>query len=639
MDLSQTVHDAAQEVLAAPAPSLIEHLNTFVSQFIGWPFMVSPGFVVDGENRTDTFACVVHTSSVVKGGPNKGGFPSDGVAAVIDASESLNLEGLRLAYERIAQAKRLKKNPSPKDILVNTATLGIIFTKRSDVPIEVLGEELDNLNATSPGEERPDMLVVASTGVINYEVQFPGEEKFSGDFLPPAEGALIAYTPAMYIVMVVWPLGEYSLNKMLAFLIAHLMIFSRGAKLPQWNEVFNGTNQSVVTLRGYQYNLRGELVRVPERFYNDRYIGPMPVNIEDRQGNVLAALRFLPWQDGAAISLEGKLPLERLLLFLEPNVLKRAGVINLKNRQISYVLPITDEHFQQMLRRIHQQSNMVVRPVQPDWTIRKVADEGTSSPFIARLMSGILHLRDMVFNSTDRVAFDMSYDFMLKSLFNSRDAWHRLARAWREHQQKVANGEVVRVRGNTIQVDESVDRELGKEVESFLNAASRALKKGMQDVASFMEVNIGFLFKRQSTFEAGLVALQKSDPELADYLRESRLWSERLQEARNALEHEGWMLPPVQYTHIGNRVEAIEPQIMGQPVTEFAKITFDRLTCFVEDVTAHLLKRRLPAFITLTEVPLAKRRTDIPERFEVTLVQGGMPPWIIAVHSSSFEQT
>jgi len=29
---------------------------------------------------------------------------------------------------------------------------------------------------------------------------------------------------------------------------------------------------------------------------------------------------------------------------------------------------------------------MIVRPVQPDWTVQKVADEGSSSPFMARLM-------------------------------------------------------------------------------------------------------------------------------------------------------------------------------------------------------------------------------------------------------------
>lgn len=640
MDPSRDVHNAAQEVLAAPAPLLTESLTKFIAKFVGWPFTVSSGFAVDGENRTSNFACVVHTTPALKEGPDAGGLPADGVAAVIDASQTLDLESLRAGYDRIVQAKQLKKKPAPalKDAPTTTVTLGILFAQRADVPLEAVGEELDRLNAATPGKDRPDMVVVASTGVINYAVQFPGES-VTGDFLPPAEGALDAYAPAMYVVMVMRPCGEYSLNKMMAFLIAHVEIFSPGAKVPRWIEVLKGVTPNVVTMWGYQYNLQGELVRVPERFYNDRYLAPLPVRIEDRQGNLLATLQFLPWQDGAAISLEGKLPLEGLLVFLGRDALKRGGVIRLKERQISYVLPITDADFRQMLGRIQRQSNMVVRPVQPNWTVQKVADEGSSSPFMARLMIGMLRLRDTVFDSPDRDTFDKPYDFVLKSLFSARDAMGQLRKVWKEHERKVAAGEVARVKGNTLHVDENVDRELGQETDAFLNAASRTLKKGMQDVAGVLNVNIGFLFQKQVAFEAGAAALEASEPALADYLRQARAWSEKLQEARNAVEHEGWTLPPVRYTRTGDRIKATEPQIMDKPATEFTAFIFDRLACFVEDVTAHLLKRKLPSLMTLTEIPHAERPTEMPQRFQVTLAHGGMPPWIITFHTSTFERT
>ena len=52
---------------------------------------------------------------------------------------------------------------------------------------------------------------------------------------------------------------------------------------------------------------------------------------------------------------------------------------------------------------------MVVRPVQPNWTIQKVADEGSSSPLMARLMIGMLDLRDTVLDHTNRDAFDKPY--------------------------------------------------------------------------------------------------------------------------------------------------------------------------------------------------------------------------------------
>jgi hypothetical protein len=642
MDVSQEVKRAAQDVIASPPASFADALNTFVSTFVGWPFTAAAGFVVDKDgNRSDLFACAIHTTPARKEEP--GGFPADGVAAVIDASETLSLDALRAAYARIAYAKRLKKRPAPRvpgATPTTTVTLGIVLAQRSDLPLETLGEELDRLNAVTPGRERPDMVVVASTGVINYGVQFPGES-VTGDFLPPGEGALEAYTPPMYIVMVMRPSGDFSLNKMIAFLIAHLEIFSPGAKVPRWIEVLKGVTPNVVTLLGYQYNLAGELVPVPRGFYNDRYMAPLPVRIEDQGGNLLGMLRFLPWQDGAAILLEqSKLPLEGLLVFLGASALKRGGIMRLKNSVISYVLPITQADFGQMLGRIQRQSNMVVRPIQPNWTVQKVADEGSASPFIARLMIGMLGLRDHVFDQTNRDPFDTAYDFVLKSLFSARDAMRQLTTVWQEHAHRVAAGEVARVERNAIHVDESVDREFGQEAEAFINASARAIKKGMQDVAAVLGVNIGFLFQRQAAFEVGVSALQASDPALANYLRQARtVWSELLQDTRNAVEHEGWTLPRVLYRRTADGVQATEPQIAGRPATEFASFIFDRLACFVEEVTAHLLMRKFPALMALAEIPLPDRKEDVPERFRLTLANGGMPPWMITFHVSSFDES
>ena len=283
---------------------------------------------------------------------------------------------------------------------------------------------------------------------------------------------------------------------------------------------------------------------------------------------------------------------------------------------------------------------MVVRPVQPNWTIQKIADEGSSSPLMARLMIGVLRLRDTVFDHTNRDAFDKPYDFVLKSLFSARDAMRQMTKVWQEHERSVAAGEVARVERNSIHVDESVDRELGQEAEAFINAAARAIKKGMQDVATVLGVDIGFLFQKQAAFEAGVAALQASDPAFADYLRQTRaVWSELLQDARNAVEHEGWTLPPVRYARTGDRIQAAEPQIAERPATEFAAFVFDRLACFVEEVSAHLLARKLPALMALAEVPQPDRPEDVPERFRLTLANGGMPLWVIAFHASSFDES
>jgi hypothetical protein len=113
-------------------------------------FTAAPGFLVDGESRTEGFACVVHTTPAIQEGRDAGGLPADGVAAVIDAIDHLDLENLRSAYGRIAHAKRLKKKPAPalKGTATTTVTLGIILALKSDVPLETLGQELDRLRCS-----------------------------------------------------------------------------------------------------------------------------------------------------------------------------------------------------------------------------------------------------------------------------------------------------------------------------------------------------------------------------------------------------------------------------------------------------------------------------------------------------------
>jgi hypothetical protein len=641
-DLSQEVHDYAQRVTTASGATLAVALNDFIGRFVGWPFKGEPGFVQDhAGNKTEAFTSVIYTASAKATGSGADGFPADAVAAVVDACECLDLEQLRAAYGRIAQAKRLSKSRAPRvqGVPITTVILGIIFALRSELTLEALGDEVDRMNLGIPGGERTDMIVVAPTGAVHYAVQFPGEG-ISGDFLPPGDGALEAYTPPMYIVMVIRPTGAYTLNKMMAFLIAHLAIFSPGAKLPPWIEMLKDVSRQAVTLSGYQYNQRGELLPVPRQFYNDRYMAPLPVRLEDQRGNLLSTLQFLPWQDGGAILLKGKLPLERLLIFLGKEALGRSGVIKLRDAQISYILPITHADFVKMLARIQRQLNMIVRRQETNWVVKKYADEGSRSPFISRLFSGMLRLRDAAIpDPKAREGFDRAYDVVLTSLFSAREAMRKISGTWEAHALKVASGEIAHLEGQNIHIEQNADKELGQETDAFLNGATRALKQGMQGVTAELGINIGFVFQKEAWFDAGLAALEKSDQPLAEYMRQARLWSERLVGCRNAVEHEGWRLPDVNYTQTDSGVKAVEPLVDDQPVSIFVKSMFDRLICFVEDVTVHSLQRRLPTGVTFTEVAQTLRSAEMPERFRMTLANGGMPPWKIVFHTSSFEET
>jgi hypothetical protein len=643
MSISKEVHDAGQELALATSSTIADELNRVLNRFLKWPFKATTGYATDREGqRTPTFGTIIYTTFDSSSAAKDVHVSADSLASVIDVYERMNLEQFCEAYERIARSKRLKKLPAQKigDSTYITTTLGIIFATHAVVPLEKLADELECLNGQTPSADWPDMVVVLSAGIINYAVQFPGEE-ISGDFLLPVERALSNNIPPFYVVTVMKPTGTQTFNKMFAFLIGHLTIFSPGANLPDRLAVLEGVPPHAITLCGYQYDLSGKLLPVPRQFYRDRYLTPPPLRIEDRQGQLLATLRFLPWQDGGVVILKGSFPLEGFLLFAGRDVLRGQNILKRPDAQISPVLPITQETFNHMLARMQDQSNMIVRRDPTKFVIQKMADEGSASPFWSRLFIGILRLADVVLlDVAKREEFHKALDFLITELLNARSAAQEITQIWGNHARKISQGEIVRVDTLGFHITENINPELRKQTESFLNTATRALKVGTQDLAAHLQANIGFLFQNQNSFVQAIDALAKTDAAFAEYLHETRsTWSENLLNTRNALEHERTILPAVNYSPEAGGIRAEEPQISGQPVSQFANFMIDRLCCFVEEVSAHCLQRGMPQGVTITEIPLSQRAAEKPERFQVTLTPGGMPPWSISYHQTTFEKT
>ena len=639
MGLSQRVQEAGRDVRVAAAPALPDALSRFLATFVGQPYGITKSALRGpAGQQTDPFTCIVFPSSDAAA-PVSDPVPAGEAAAVIDGHEDLSVAALRAAYTRIGAAKRLHgSSPRPcKETGERDELLGVVLGLRSDLTLETIAEEMRRLNEQAPAPEWPDIVVVADTGVVQYSVQFPGENLLADFFLPNAAHSQPA---PMYVVMCMKPTGDQTLNRMLAFVVAHLAAFAPGADVPPFQEITEGFPNTCVSMTGYQFKSDGTLVPVPREYYNDRYLAPLPFTIEDDRGHALAAVQFLPWQDGSVIRTSGQLPLQMLLVFLAPEAIE-TSVVQRPNGQLSYVIPLTEVDFRRGLARFQRRSNMVVRPDETSWVVKKFADEGSSSPFIARLLIGVLKLRDAALpQGAERKGFDDAYESVMTPLFDARTRVNRIATLWERHARRVQTGDAAGLRGRAIHVDENVDRELGDEVNAFIGAATRAVKTGMQAVAAQLETDVGFLFQKEAHFGKHLRLLATTDPALADYLLSVRLgWSKMLISQRNAIEHEGWQLPKVEYQRSGNGVRASEPAIEGLPVTAYTAWMLDRVSIFVEEVTAHLLQKRLIADIAISEVPLAARSEESPERFRITLAVGGLPPWEIAYRGAGFEDT
>ncbi|HWS72771.1 MAG TPA: hypothetical protein VN605_11680, partial [Thermoanaerobaculia bacterium] len=349
---------------------------------------MSSAAIEDGDGaRTEQLSAVVHTGHV-----QDGVVRADDAAVAVCAVATLDLAALHEGYAALVRAKQLRKTPVPSGELRSNRTLTILLAQRASLPMETLALEVERLNADTPDPAWPDVVAVVGTGTIQYAIQFPGEG-LSGEFLPPAEGALQNHVPPIYVMLVLRPSGDRTLNRVLSFLFAHLRFFAPRAQLLPWDEMLEGVSKSAVVVTGYQYNHAGALVPVPPEMYNERYIAPPPLRIEAENGEVLATVEYIPWHDGGVVRMQGKLPLEALLVFLG-QMPKRVGPVKRPDADLSNVLPITADGFNELLRRFQRQSNLVVRTPEVDWVIQKAADEGSQSPFMARILIGVLRLRD-----------------------------------------------------------------------------------------------------------------------------------------------------------------------------------------------------------------------------------------------------
>ncbi|MCA1379869.1 hypothetical protein [Bradyrhizobium sp. BRP23] len=303
------------------------------------------------------------------------------------------------------------------------------------------------------------------------------------------------------------------------------------------------------------------------------------------------------------------------------------------------MLPISESEFNQFLSNIQARSNIRVRKDVGGIVKQKFLDEGASSPFIARCTLGLLRIRENVLTEQGRRNdFDKRFESAFSALLNAREAGKKLGETWKGHTERVASGVAAQVEGRDIRIHENINKQLGADFESFLNASTRAIKTGVQGICSFLALDIGFLFKKQSAFDANIERLRHTDSALADYLVEVRKWSERLLLLRNNLEHDIWEFPKVGYEIVGDAVRATEPQLSGDKVTALVNFLLDRTLCFFEEIIVHVLQHHLPLGVSVTEIPLSQRSVEAPERFQITPYPGGKPRWKIMYHATRFEE-
>jgi hypothetical protein len=642
VSLAETIHELGRSLLERSrddGDDLALQLCVALGRLLNPDFRIGfVGVAAEAGNVLIERALLIYTTqSAEPEHPTKYVAP-EAVAGVIHVTQRLSEASLAEAYALIGKVKALPGHETDSVEGWHHVPIGMIVALDCDRPLEQLVDAIATLNANIPSTRWADAVSVLSRGMINYAVQFEGG-KIGGDFILPNSTGAMQF--AMYVHVMVSSPGIFTFNRTCGLLFMHLGCFSKKTSLPTNKMVMEGVSRIALNVRAYMFDVTDHLVPVPDEMRQDRGYGLqlMPYRVESQRGELLSRVQFVPWLGGAAIRVYGDLPLAPFILFLgkmdpPPQQMKTP------DGMISSILPIGRPQFELMLARFNRQSNVIIKREQPSWTVTKMADEGTSSPFMARLFLNILDLRKSALETqADIEAFEKPYELVLMSSITMRELARDICELLADHRSKIERGVGVRIEGRIIQVDEPIDKELRRLVESFLNSANRVMITGMKEAAKALHLDIVFFFKQESTFLNGVGSLDGSDPDLAAYCRKARMWSDMLNTVRNEMEHNFWSVPRVQYRIEQRCVAVLEPEITGRTVSDFARFVTDRILCFAEEICVHGLQRLMPDSISITEIPLARRPMKRPERFRLCTAGGGMPLWKILYHDTVFDET
>ena len=239
----------------------------------------------------------------------------------------------------------------------------------------------------------------------------------------------------------------------------------------------------------------------------------------------------------------------------------------------------------------------------PPFQIVRMSDEGSSSEFTARLVYGILRLRDDAVRhmcpspeedfEMKRNVFDKAYEPVLAGMRAIRAAAKELVQLVTGHVQQVDNGTIVHFQRNAFQIADGIDLRLQELAARVLVQGVIALK-AVQSVTGFFGLDIGSVFQTAANFEHGMLNLRSSGHEALEiYLRSARAsWMERFIKQRADVEHKGWVLPRVDYLLVApTRVRASIPSVCELAVDLFARLSARRLQAFVENTVAYAISQ------------------------------------------------
>ncbi|MCR4323912.1 MAG: hypothetical protein NUV37_03005 [Nanoarchaeota archaeon] len=261
----------------------------------------------------------------------------------------------------------------------------------------------------------------------------------------------------------------------------------------------------------------------------------------------------------------------------------------------------------------------------------KYKDTGTEDPFNARMMFGVMKLRDAFIKNDEeeRLKFDNLYQPIFESLDDCINCKKQFVDLITLHKKKISSKEIVGFQNNgaILEIHESIDREMNRLFKDFFIKGEIALK-GLQKLTKTYGLDIGFFFQDDKAFQKGaehFLAEGRSDTKaVVEMLTSDRKWHTTFNEIRIAIEHGGFSLGRIKYHHdIGGNVIVYIPKINDKDLDEVVSIMSNNVFEFIEDVIAMTASRNIKDPLCVIQIPENKRDPSLPIKYTVGV--DGMP--------------
>jgi hypothetical protein len=268
---------------------------------------------------------------------------------------------------------------------------------------------------------------------------------------------------------------------------------------------------------------------------------------------------------------------------------------------------------------------------------------------MARMWVGMIELRDQLFllghrGDKEDLArrFDRNLTPLIESAEATRDAGTEIRTLVAGHNEAIRSGSAVRITETQVDINESIDKQLGQAVDKLLNQSIVTTKTCLQRILRDpLNLDIGFMYGKDGRFRSGIADLRaRGQIDLADYLEAVRAnWHSGLQALRDGTEHQALMLGDYRYRQMpGNpiTVEPVVPKVFGQDVDEFAQLAANRVLLFVENMMVYAMQQGKTRFpLVVVEIPPEARDPVSPKRFRV--VPRGLGPPVRAWRIEFFD--